>query len=316
MKEERLELKVGLTLVVAITIFAGFLLTIKQWKWTSGGQRVSVVFDYISGLSLKSPVRLSGVKIGEVESIGFIEEEGKIKVKVNLRLKEGVSLRKDAQVYIHSLGLLGEKYIEIFPGSPRSAFLEEGEVLEGTEATSIEALSFEVKRVSQKIEKAVVDFCNFLGADGNEKGLFSTLATLNSILKEFEALLSENRNELRSIIKNITRVSQELNKAVVTFNKTLKTINKTVLTAQEIIEDASQEIKEVTGEKEQIKKALRDLSRIAARVAKLSQSLEEGPVGKLITDPEIYHSLKETLKNFKELSQELKKRPWRLLKKR
>ena len=81
--------------------------------------KVITIFNKVSGLQEGASVRLAGIKVGNVESLEFTPA-GKVKVIMSIRKRYEKQIRSDSIASIGSVGLLGDKSIEITVGS-RSA---------------------------------------------------------------------------------------------------------------------------------------------------------------------------------------------------
>ena len=96
-------------------------------------------FDSIGNLKVRSPVRLAGVVIGQVNKITLNKEtyQANVNMKINSEIN---NIPDDSSVLITSMGLLGENYISISPGYDDS-FLKEGQTFSvAYSATSISNL--------------------------------------------------------------------------------------------------------------------------------------------------------------------------------
>ena len=106
------EVTVGSIVIVAILVF------IFGTMWLSGrrvssGNSVRMQFANVSGLKRASPVRVSGVNVGKVESIEFVDV-GKVLVVASLPPK--IQPRIDASPKIVSVTLVGDYAIDLDPG--------------------------------------------------------------------------------------------------------------------------------------------------------------------------------------------------------
>ena len=113
MKKYTNEFKVGLFIVLAL---AGlFYLTYSTGKLDlrKKGWRLYAVFSEIAGLDKKAPVMLNGLEVGKVEDIQPLYNVDKTEIKLTLWLNEGVRVRENPEIAIKTLGLMGEKYIQI-----------------------------------------------------------------------------------------------------------------------------------------------------------------------------------------------------------
>ena len=77
------------------------------------GQEYLILFDCVTGLTPSDPVTVNGIHVGRVKSINFYKDS----VCVRVWISDQVVLRRDACARIKSLGMIGEKYIDLNPGS-------------------------------------------------------------------------------------------------------------------------------------------------------------------------------------------------------
>lgn len=110
--------KVGAFMLVALVILAVFIIKIEEIPFgaKAGRQTVQAEFPSVAGLDEKSPVRIAGVRVGIVEKI----ELAGSRARVTLSLDPQVRLHQGAWAEVTSLGMLGDKYIELHPGSPEA----------------------------------------------------------------------------------------------------------------------------------------------------------------------------------------------------
>ncbi|MBF0619435.1 MAG: MCE family protein [Candidatus Omnitrophica bacterium] len=178
----------GLFFLLGIGLIAGVIYFIGVQKgFTQPQFDVVVIFDKVGGLTEGAPVRLSGVTVGTVKAIDFLNEEvmgRSIKVTLDILKKHEVPVQKSTKVVVQTEGVLGAKYVEIshepgqpvldlskpILGEPMLDVYDLAEVLQDT-ATSFNAsmhgintmmlelkyISRKSKRVLDRIEQRVID---------------------------------------------------------------------------------------------------------------------------------------------------------------
>lgn len=88
----------------------------------SGGGRdetsVRLVLDSSLGLRDDSEVRVGGVPVGQVRQLGLTTDDH-VELVLGVR-NDATSVGEDASITVKSLNLLGEKYVDLDPGTPRA----------------------------------------------------------------------------------------------------------------------------------------------------------------------------------------------------
>ena len=96
---------------------------------------LSADFDNVGGLKVRSPVTLSGVKIGQVSAIEL--DPATFKAKVTLVIDEQDNdLPIDTSASIYTQGLLGSNYISLAPGFSTES-LKNGDMITTTRSALI-----------------------------------------------------------------------------------------------------------------------------------------------------------------------------------
>ncbi|NRA03654.1 MAG: outer membrane lipid asymmetry maintenance protein MlaD, partial [Myxococcales bacterium] len=70
-------------------------------------------FDEIGGLRPRAPVKIAGVRVGEVSAIVL---DSDYRAKTSLDLEGSLELPSDTSASILTLGVLGDQYIALEPG--------------------------------------------------------------------------------------------------------------------------------------------------------------------------------------------------------
>lgn len=110
------QLKVGIFVLLALSLcgLAIFLIGDSNRIWAS---KVSyrAAFTDVAGLRPGSPVRMGGLDIGSVQSVGHASTPGDIRIYVTIGVNkaETVHIREDTIVRVANKGFLGDKMIEL-----------------------------------------------------------------------------------------------------------------------------------------------------------------------------------------------------------
>jgi len=118
----------GIFLVVGLLALLTFALRISNFGDTDDQHyELTARFENIGGLKVRSPVNVSGVRVGRVTSVVYNTDdfEAVIRLKIDSQYNQ---LPVDSVAQIYTAGLLGEQYISLQPGSETSYFKDADEI--------------------------------------------------------------------------------------------------------------------------------------------------------------------------------------------
>ncbi|MCG6969368.1 MAG: outer membrane lipid asymmetry maintenance protein MlaD [Gammaproteobacteria bacterium] len=126
-------------LFVAIGIASLFMLAMRVSNITAfaetEGYQLTLNFDNIGGLKVRSPVTMAGVVIGRVSEISFDKEIYEAEVKVTIE-NQYDNIPEDTSASIFTSGLLGEQYIGLEAGGS-DTFLKQGDRFKLTQSAVV-----------------------------------------------------------------------------------------------------------------------------------------------------------------------------------
>lgn len=152
MRSAKTEFIVGLFALLVIVALT--LVTIKAGKYSLTKKRGYIVYAYFNntgGLSKRSTIKIAGVDAGTIE---LIELEG-ARAKVTMRLYPAIQTYSDATIYINTTGLLGDKYLEISPGTKEPLLKDGDRITDVVETANIDELVRNVSDISNKIMELI-----------------------------------------------------------------------------------------------------------------------------------------------------------------
>lgn len=151
--KSKLELKVGIFVFAGLAIMMIFILRIGNMKLLPDSSRVNFLFHFANGVKVGAPVRFAGVDVGEVKELNlyFDAKEQRSRIQIVGQVKREVKIPADSTVWVNTLGLLGEKYIEIMPGKDYAHCLNSGGTVTGNDPLAMHEVTETLIGIANKI---------------------------------------------------------------------------------------------------------------------------------------------------------------------
>ena len=172
------ELKVGIFVVVILFLFgAGVFVIGSHQKYFQRQYTLWASFSNIQGLIVGAPVNLAGLTVGRVNAIIFPEDPRDKTIKVELKIKKGIQkrIREDSIASIQTMGLLGDKYVEISLGSPENKVLQDGDYIESAHPFDLLAYATKLEEAIDVINTILIDVREISGQVRGGKGLLHAI---------------------------------------------------------------------------------------------------------------------------------------------
>ncbi|MCG2713618.1 MAG: MlaD family protein [Candidatus Omnitrophica bacterium] len=184
----KLELKVGIFVFVGLIILVFFILSIGGFKTWSSGYRINLNFNFVNGVKVGAPVRFAGVDVGEVKkvSLEFIPQENRSKVHLEVWIRNIIKIPVDSTVWVNTLGLLGEKYVEIIPGTDYVNCLKVDDSLVGIDPLPIHQIFKNAESILHNLDDGIIKI-------RNQEGTLGKLIYNDEIYNQLEALVTDIR---------------------------------------------------------------------------------------------------------------------------
>lgn len=198
-REKSTEVKIGL-----FTVFGALLLVLvviilgKERRLFEESVFLHAEFPDVAGLEIGGDVMLSGVHVGQVTSIAFPlleDKSGKevanhnVSVELRVAMSSMPHIRKDSVARIDSMGLLGDKIINISLGTMGADQHQNGDTLESTAPIDMNKAVIKGQQVldnlvasSDKLKDALEGFT----AQGGDVAIADTMKSLRNIMVEIE----------------------------------------------------------------------------------------------------------------------------------
>jgi phospholipid/cholesterol/gamma-HCH transport system substrate-binding protein len=204
------EIKVGAFILAGVVIGFLIIFSIGDINLSKTGYRIAVKFDFASGIGSAAPVRLSGVGVGRVDGVNVVysDKEKKSYAEVHAWIQSDAKIEEDAKITINTLGLLGEKYLEIYPGTPGTPVVKDGAVLIGQNPVVMEKLTENLVELSNSVTTVVKRLENGEGTIGKlltEDGVYNDLRSIMVNFKDFSAELKSTGTNFKDFSEDLKR---------------------------------------------------------------------------------------------------------------
>lgn len=211
---------------VLVTVLAtGVLILTIANEGLRSSQNYSARFTDVTGLKVGDDVRISGVKVGQVESIGLVDH-GTAKVEFSLAERK---LPSSATAAVKWRNLIGERYVSLERGAGEvNSYMSPGETIplartkppldlsallggfqplfQALSPKDVNKLSYEIIQVLQ-------------GEGGTVQSLLSHTASLTSTIAKKDQVIGEVVGNLNDVLKTVNDRGQELSGLIVQLQK-------------------------------------------------------------------------------------------------
>src|SRR3989338_3712590 len=136
MEFQKDEIRAGVVIVICLAILGLFIFKIGDIQLFKSTYKAKVAFAIANGLEKESSVMFAGVPVGKIIDVKILSDKELVRpqdprVVFTVEVDKSANIKKDSIASIKTMGLMGEKYIEVLPGSPESPTLAPGDVLLG-----------------------------------------------------------------------------------------------------------------------------------------------------------------------------------------
>lgn len=220
----KLQIQVGIFLLLGlIAVLVSIFLIGGDSTVLTGKIRLHAKFESTQGLAEGSVVSLSGITVGNIEKIDFNADINKIEVTLGIDKRYQTRIKEGAKVEIRTAGALGDKFIYILPGDPKSPALADGSTLEIAPATDFLGIVSERGKDTEKIFGIIDELyrtTKTINADGRLNRIMENLASTTGSLKEASAdaqkftssLVGTNPGQMKNTMARLDSILAKIDK--------------------------------------------------------------------------------------------------------
>jgi phospholipid/cholesterol/gamma-HCH transport system substrate-binding protein len=202
--ERKSQLRVGLLVVgAALVLMAGLFLIGQQSRLFASKNRYTFTTENVGGLNENNPVRLNGVTVGLVERITLPAnvEQQLLTIRISIERQYEERIRQDSTARIRTLGLLGDKYVEVTSGSPQAPVIPPGGAIPTAAQTDVDKLITSGGDVVDNLVRISYSLSRILDRVDRGEGLVGELTTGESgkITERFDATLAAAQRVMEQV---------------------------------------------------------------------------------------------------------------------
>jgi phospholipid/cholesterol/gamma-HCH transport system substrate-binding protein len=322
-------IRLTLFIIIGIGIFGYAIYTIgKQSNLFGNTFTIKGIFNDVSGLKIGNNARFSGINVGTVSEIKILNDS-LVQVDITVEQKVQKFIRKDSKLEIGTEGLMGNKVINIIPGSSTAPVVKEGETLQTIEAIKIDQIMEELKKSSENTTVVTQNLAEITDKINKGEGIFGKLFTDTTFTNNLDRISYNTAKMTRTLNQITTKINQEqgvLGKLLsdTALAKQFDQAGENLLTSTKNLEEFTSKINQgegvfgkmytdttFTNNIEDIAKNINyttnKAKEISDKLLRVSEQVESGKglINKLLTDSVFADSIQQTLHSIDKSAKEI-----------
>ena len=300
MSDKLKSIKVGLISIVSILILYFGINFLKGINVMHDGRIFYAYYDNIGGLTQGSAVTIKGYKIGTVTDINFDKSRDN-QLKVEFIVNDDIQIPSNSIARIVSQDLMGTKGISIVLGDLNEDAYSGSELIPDIEASLQEEVNSQILPLKNKTEQligsidsvmiVITSVLNKEARSSLTKSLVSldnTFTTLSSTMMLIDKMVYDNQQNVNSIFKNVSGISENLDQS----NNEIKNILSNISSLSDSLKHTN-------------------LAATINKIDKITNKINnnEGSLGMLVNDKELYENLKSASQELDALILDFKDHP-------
>jgi len=197
----KIRLGIFVSVAVALFIIVIYVIGNKQHMF-SKTFHINGIFKDVGGLQAGNNVRFSGINIGTIEKVMIITDST---VKVDMVIEKHVQqfIKQDASAIIGTEGLMGNKVINIIPGSPTAEIIKDGDNVKSITPVSIDDIMANLKVTTDNASHITDDIASLTAGIRSGRGAIGKLFVDSNFANTLNATLVNAKNAAGGFSENM-----------------------------------------------------------------------------------------------------------------
>ncbi len=277
------EIRAGCLVIIGIILFVVFLILISGLDLFKATKIYYARFKNTSGVEVGSLIRYGGMEVGRVKKVGIAQDNNTL-IEFSIEVDADVPVKKDSEVIITSIGIMGEEYIEIATGSPNAELLPPGSLLNCKDVTPLMMLTDTFDELGKKLSLAIDNLNQILGNE-NQNQISQVLTSLNRLLEDNQQAIAAMMANSNEVISNLSQMSERLDTLLLenqdSIARSIQQLEATLTQSQELIQNMKQSMKNVdqmiTTQNDNYDEIMDNLNRTSRNLDEFTRTIKERP---------------------------------------
>lgn len=300
MKKISPELRVGIIAVIIVILFIWLFSFLKGRNLLSSYDHYHLRYENVAGLVPSSPVEISGLKAGLVNSVKLVND-GSGLIDVMISIEKNYKIPENSIAEITNASLIAGMKVELLLGDS-DIMLRSGDEIEGRVAVSIiDKLdnNFDPVIISTKILiedlDTLLNKMDKLFSEDLTANIEKSVENIRETSGDFRDLMSGNSDDLSQLISNLNSFSQMLGDNTGKLDSTFSSVNSIVTSISE----------------SEIDSTITSLQLSLARTSEILDKINmgKGSAGKLLSDDSLYINLTNSMESLELLLKDIQMNP-------
>jgi ABC-type transporter Mla subunit MlaD len=307
-----IEAKVGTFVIVSLSLLGVTVFYVGNNEWGRHLTPYKTYLRYAGGIAPGSEVLFGGIEAGRVTSVRPWNQDP-TQIEILLEVKQGTPLNDKSTARLGSISLMSSPAISITTGAQDAQRLKAGQVIASQETVSIDDMTRKLSGIADNAAvlitqvqgelKGISGQANTLLANLNETTGPANREQLAGILRQVNTMVAQQSPKIDQITDQVLLVSRDADSAIKKMDPLLEHTDATVANVNTTIDQL----------RDPLRQDLAQLQSTMEHTKSLIASLQTTVRANDDNVHDTIENLRIATENLDELSDQVKQRPWSLV---
>jgi len=306
------ETKVGMLVIVCVALLGLTFYYVGNEQWGSHVTAYKTYLRYAGGVGPGAQVLFGGIEVGRVKAVRAWSEDPS-RIEILFEVKEGTPLNEKSVAKLGSVSLMSSPAISITTGAQSAPKLKPGQVVTSQETVSLDDMTRKLSGIADSAEDLIGQVQGELkGISGRAETLLTNLNEVTGptnrnqiaeILRQVNQLVATQAPKIDHITDQVASITQNADTVINKVGPLVDHTDATVLNVDHTIDEL----------RDPIRQDLAQLQSTMEQAKSLIGSLQTVVRSNDDNIQETIENLRVATENLDELTDQVKQRPWSLV---